>query len=506
MAISIPEPAIREASGPSGNGGPRIAIIGAGMSGICMAIKLEDAGIASYTIFEQANEVGGTWRDNTYPGLTCDVPSRYYSYSFRPNPDWTHVFPPGPEVQAYFKRVADERDIRTHIRFGTEVASARYENGKWWITAGDGEECFDVLITATGILRVPRYPDIAGLDTFGGPVFHSSRWDHSVPLSDKRIGLIGTGSSGVQITAELGGNVRHLSVFQRTAQWIFPWPNPRYSVLTRSALRRWPRLSTLPYQFWGMFVLTLFGRAPVQPGWQRSVFRTLCRWNLRLSVRDAAVRRKLTPPYEPMCKRQIFAARFYRAVQNRSVDVVSEAIDHIEPDGVVTADGVLHELDLLVLATGFHAHAYVQPMEIIGENGVTLDQAWADGPQAYRSVAVPGFPNMFMMMGPHSPVGNQSLVPIAEDQADYALWWIKQIRDGHVATAAPTAEATRQYNASMKAAMPQTVWVTGCNSWYLGKDGLPELFPWVPERHREMMRRPELADFDVRAPVSARGS
>jgi cation diffusion facilitator CzcD-associated flavoprotein CzcO len=327
-----------------------------------------------------------------------------------------------------------------------------------------------------------------------------------VSLPDKRIGLIGTGSSGVQITAELGGNVRHLTVFQRTAQWVFPWPNPRYSALTRAALRRWHWLNTLIYRVWELLLPNFFGRAPVQPGWQRNVFRMGCRWNLRLSVPDPALRQKLTPTYEPMCKRQIFAARFYRAVQKPNVDVVTAPIDHVEPNGVVTADGALHELDLLVLATGFDTHAYVAPLQITGENGLTLDQAWADGPQAYRSVAVPRFPNMFMMMGPHSPVGNQSLVPIAEDQADYALWWIKQIRDGRLAAAAPTVEATRRYNASMKAAMPQTVWVTGCNSWYLGKDGLPELFPWVPERHRELLRRPEVADFHVRAPVTASGS
>jgi cation diffusion facilitator CzcD-associated flavoprotein CzcO len=178
--------------------------------------------------------------------------------------------------------------------------------------------------------------------------------------------------------------------------------------------------------------------------------------------------------------------------------VITEAIDHIEPSGIVTADGVLHELDLLIFATGFDARAYVRPMEIIGEGGRTLDEVWADGPMAYRSVAVPGFPNLFMMVGPHSPIGNQSLVPIAEDQANYVMWWIEQLRAGRVLAAAPTEAATKQYNEDMKAAMPQTIWVTGCSSWYLGKDGLPELFPWTPETHHELLRHPELADFDVR--------
>ena len=476
----------------------KIAIIGAGMSGLCMAVKLQEAGIDSYTIFEKADDVGGTWRDNTYPGLTCDVPSRYYSYSFRPNPDWSHLLPPGPEIQAYFRQVADERVIRPHIRFGADVTSARYDDGQWWLTTADGEEKFDVLITATGVLRVPRYPDIPGRETFAGPAFHSSRWNHSVSLPDKRIGLIGTGSTGVQITAELGGKVRQLTVFQRTAQWICPMPNLRYSPLTRAALRRWPKLNDMAYRFWGWYVRFMFGRAPIRPGFQRRSFQAQCRLNLRLSVRDPELRAKLTPKDQPMCKRLIFAGHFYRSVRQPGVEVVTEPIDHIEPRGVVTSDGTLHELDLLVYATGFDARAYVRPLEVIGENGLTLDEAWADGPRAYRSVAVPGFPNLFMLMGPHSPIGNQSLVPIAEDQADYAMWWIKEIRDGRVVNAAPTEAATKEYNDSMKAAMPQTIWVTGCNSWYLGKDGLPELFPWTPERHRELLRQPELADFDIR--------
>jgi cation diffusion facilitator CzcD-associated flavoprotein CzcO len=475
-----------------------IAIIGAGMSGLCMAAKLQDAGVESYTIFETADEVGGTWRDNTYPGLSCDVPSRFYSYSFRPNPDWSRFMSPGPEIQRYFRQVATERRIRPHIRFGMEVTSAQYRDGRWWLTTRAGEEPFDILITATGVLRVPRYPDITGLDTFAGAMFHSSRWDHSVSLPDKRIGLIGTGSTGVQITAELGGKVKELNVFQRTPQWIFPTPNLRYSRLTKAVLQRWPALNGVGYRFWQIYIENSLGRATVEPCWQRRLMTALCRWNLRFSVRDPELRRKLTPNYQAMCKRQVLAGHYYQAMQKPGVHLVTEAIDHVEPRGVVTADGTLYELDLLVLATGFDARAYVRPMQLVGDNGLTLDEAWADGPHAYRSVAVPGFPNLFMLMGPHSPIGNQSLITIAEDQADYAMWWINQIREGRVISAAPTESATKDYNESMKAAMPQTVWLTGCKSWYLGKDGLPELFPWTPIRHRELLATPQADDFDVR--------
>ncbi|BBY42262.1 flavin-containing monooxygenase [Mycolicibacterium celeriflavum] len=476
----------------------KVAIVGAGMSGICMAIKLQEAGIDDYVIYESADDVGGTWRDNTYPGLTCDVPSRFYSYSFKPNPNSSRFMAPGPEIHSYFRQVANERGIRSRIRFGTEVTSAHHRDGRWWVGTSAGEEPFDVLVTATGVLRVPRCPDIAGLETFAGPSFHSSRWDHSLSLSDKRIGLIGTGSTGVQITSELGGKVRELTVFQRTPQWVYPSPNMRYRPITKAALQRWPILNRLGYRFWQTYIENSLGRATVERCWQRRLMSAMCRWNLRLSVRDPELRRKLTPDYQPMCKRIVLSGHYYQSIQKPGVHLVTEAIDHIEPGGVVTADGARHELDVLVFATGFDAHAYVRPMEIVGPDGSTLDELWENGAHAYRSVALPGFPNLFMLMGPHSPVGNQSLVIIAEDQADYVMWWINQIHDGRVLTAAPTEAATKEYNEDMKAAMPQTVWLTGCNSWYLGKDGLPELFPWRPSRHRELLQVPDVADFEVR--------
>jgi len=479
----------------------RVAIIGAGMSGICMAIKLQDAGIDSFVIYEQASEIGGTWRDNTYPGLICDVPSRYYSYSFRPNPEWSRLTPPRREIQSYFLDVVEERKLRSHIRFNTPVDSARSRDGQWWIRTASGEELFDVLVTATGILRIPNYPDIPGLDSFAGPMFHSARWDHSVTLPDKRIGLIGTGSTGVQITTALGGKVKGLIVFQRTPQWVMPWLNSFYGPWTKAAIRRWPALGRPGYWFWGLYMRTLIGSAPVKPCPQRSLLAALCRWNLKLSVRNRALRGKLTPTDQPLCRRLILGPGYYAAIQQPGVEVVTAAIDHIEPRGVVTADGVLHELDALVLATGFNARAYTAPMQVYGEDGRSLDEAWVNGPRAYRSVAVPGFPNMFTMMGPHSPVGNQSLIPIAEDQANYAMWWIKWIRDGSITAAAPTEAATKTYNDELKAAMPQTMWVTGCNGWYLGKDGLPELFPWHPDRHTELLRWPVLTDYEVKTPA-----
>ncbi|MGB3355446.1 MAG: NAD(P)/FAD-dependent oxidoreductase [Mycobacterium sp.] len=476
----------------------RVAIIGAGMSGLCMAATLQDAGIDDFTIFEKAYDVGGTWRDNTYPGLHCDVPSRYYSYSFRPNPEWSHLLSPGAEIHKYLRQVAGERDIVEHIRFGTEVTVARYRDDHWWVTTAEGDEPFDVLITATGVLRVPRYPDIPGLNTFAGRSFHSSQWDHSIVLADKRIGLIGTGSTGVQITSALAGTVREINIFQRTPQWVYAWPNRQVSELNRAALRRSHRLNGALYAMWGYIFTRFFGTAVVKPGLRRKIIQAQCRLNLRLAVRDKELRAKLTPRDQPLCKRMVFAGHYYRSLRKPGVHVTTQPIDRVEPRGVVTADGEVHELDLLVLATGFDARAYVRPLDIVGEGGLSLADAWADGPAAYRSVAVPGFPNMFMLMGPHSPVGNNSLVPVAEDQARYATWWINQLRERRIASVSPTGAATAAYGDAMKAAMPQTVWTTGCSSWYLDKHGLPELFPWAPQRYSELLRAPDMADFDVR--------
>jgi cation diffusion facilitator CzcD-associated flavoprotein CzcO len=355
----------------------------------------------------------------------------------------------------------------------------------------------DFLISACGFLHHPRYPEIEGLESFAGDMFHSARWDHSVPLRGKRIGLVGTGSTGVQITCGLSQEAGRLEIFQRTAQWVFPGRNPEYSAATQRIMRRLPLLNRAAYRFWQYYFEHLIGRAVVQPGWQRRFVDLLCRLNLR-TVKDPLLRAKLTPDHEPMCKRLVVSANFYKAVQQPNVDVVVRGIDHVEPKGIVTTDGKLHELDVLVLATGFDAHAYLRPMELHGPGGITLDDAWRDGPRAYRTVALPGFPNFFMLMGPHSPIGNQSMVIVAETQAGYAMQLIRMFMDGELDSVSPSAEATERFNAEMRAAMPNTIWTTGCNSWYLGKDGLPELWPFTPERHREMLRAPALEELEIR--------
>ncbi|MGH3519892.1 MAG: flavin-containing monooxygenase [Haloechinothrix sp.] len=476
---------------------PTVVIVGAGMSGICMGIKLKQAGIESFTIYEKGSSVGGTWRDNTYPGLSCDVPSRFYQYSFRSNPDWTHLFSPGREIWEYFDRAADEYDLGPHITFNTEVLGADFANGRWRIRTSDGKETVaDFLISATGVLHHPRYPDIEGLDTFAGAAFHSARWDHDAELAGKRVGVVGTGSTAVQLTSDIARKVERLLVFQRSAQWVFPVPNWRYSRHTRATYRRIPALSRIGYLGYKKLLDVTIFRAVIEPGWQRWLMSSICRLNLR-TVRDPELRRALTPDYQPMCKRLVMAPHFYREVQRANVDIVTEGIQRVEPRGIVTRDGRLHELDVLVLATGFDSHAYVRPMELAGVAGITLEEAWRHGPRAYRTVALPGFPNFFMLMGPHSPIGNYSLVAIAETQVRFVMKWISRWCAGEVATLVPTEEATERFNLQMRAAMPSTVWVTGCRSWYLGKDGVPELWPWTPAKHEAMLREPDPAEFHL---------
>lgn len=475
---------------------PSIAIIGAGMSGLCLAAKLKLAGIDSFTIYEQATDLGGTWRDNTYPGLTCDVPSRFYQFRFAPNPDWTRWFSAGREIGRYFDGVADRLGVREHVELGAEVVAARQRDARWEIElAGGRTVSADFLVTATGILRIPNVPDIPGVEDFEGAIFHSARWDHSVSVEGRRVAVVGTGSTGAQIVAGLAGVAGRVDLYQRTPQWILPMANPRYSRLTRALHRRVPALGRLAYDRWK----ALFGwlvEGFVRPCGRRRVLQAMCRLHLR-TVKDPALRAALTPDYQPMCKRIVVSSAFYRAIQREDVGLVTDGIARIVADGIVTADGTHHPADVIALATGFDAHAHMRPMRIENADGLSLDEAWADGPRAHMTMQVPGFPNFFAMLGPHSPVGNYSLTEIAETQADHVIGWVRRWQAGAFDTVAPTEAATARFNAEMRRAMPGTVWATGCSSWYLGADGLPELWPWTPARHRELLSEVDPADYTV---------
>ena len=471
---------------------PRVAIIGAGMSGIGMAVQLQRAGIDDFHLYEQWSDFGGTWHANTYPGLSCDVPSRYYQYTFAPNPDWTHFFSPGEEIQAYLHGVADDHGLRAKTSFSTRVADATWtDEGRWRLETADGQAGdYDFIISAVGGLVHTRKPDIPGLASFGGASFHSAEWDHSVPLDGRRIAVIGTGSTGMQITRALAPRAGRFQLYQRTPQWVFPLANRRYTKFTKWLYRRFPNLNALGYKLSKKTFEQAFATATVEDGFWRKAVAFGCKRNLR-SVSDPELRRRFTPDYVPMCKRLVMGTGFYKQFERPNVDLVDQGIDHVCEDGIVTSDGVLHELDVIVLATGFDAHAFVRPMELTGPDGLKLSAVWESEPFAYRSVGLPGFPNVLMLIGPHSPFGNQSLFAISENQQRFAMDVIEGWRRGEHDGISPTLEATERFNAEMREAMPNTVWATGCDSWYIGKDGLPSAWPWLPARHEEILRRRE---------------
>jgi cation diffusion facilitator CzcD-associated flavoprotein CzcO len=478
---------------------PRIAVIGAGMSGICMAAQLQRAGIASYTVFEKADRIGGTWRDNTYPGLTCDVPSRFYQFTFAPNPEWTHLFPSGSEIWSYFDSVARQYGVFEHIRFGCTVTAAEFVDTAWQIRTSDGMlETYDFVIAATGILHHPVYPRIDGLDRFAGAMFHSARWDHTVPIAGRRVGVIGTGSTGAQIVCSLAGNAREVTILQRTAQWTLPLGNRPISAPVRWLHRHIPPLNLLSYLFWRS-AFEFFTPALTAPGLRRRAVQWLSRRQLN-KVADPLLRQQLTPDYEPGCRRLVVTRTFYDIVQRPDTRLVTDPIAHVEPAGIRLASGELVEIDVLVLATGFDAHAYFRPMNVVGRDGLDIADAWADGPRGYQTVAIHGFPNFFTMMGPNSPVGNYALTAIAESQSGYVMRWIDRWRSGEISTVEPRREAADRFNLEVNAAMPKTIWASGCSSWYLGQNGQPELFPWTPDRHRSMLRRIDRADYRIHAP------
>jgi cation diffusion facilitator CzcD-associated flavoprotein CzcO len=476
---------------------PRVIIMGAGMSGMCMGIQLLKAGIQNFVIYEKKDTIGGTWRENTYPGLTCDIPSFFYTYSFEPNPRWTHRFPPGSEIQQYFLNVFHKYGLDNYTRFKEEVTEARYEDGRWKVRTSSGiEDSAEFLVSAAGILHHPAMPDIPGLDTFKGAMFHSARFDHSVPQQGKRIGVVGTGSTAVQMMEPLSQVAERVFMFQRTAQWIYPMGNKEFSKRWINLMTRYPGLPTMIYHL-QKDLLDWFLPAVVKPGLRRRFLAYLCKKHLD-KVRDPVLRAKLTPDYQPGCKRLIMSGTFYDTIQKPNVTLVTDGIEKIEPEGIRLKTGELIALDVMILATGFNAHAYMRPTKMYGENGLSLEQAWQQGPKALRSLAMPGFPNFFMLMGPHCPVGNYSLIAVAEYATNHIMKFIRMFMEQRFDQIAPRPEAVAAFYKDVAGAMPQTIWSTGCKSWYYGPTGQPELWPWTAKKFEHDLKEPNLAEYEAR--------
>ncbi len=452
----------------------RFVVIGAGISGVLMAIKLLERGYRNLVILEKAGTMGGTWRDNVYPGVACDVAAHLYSYSFAQNPWWGSRYAAGADIWAYYHGVARHFGVLPLIHYHQDVASAAFEDGVWRVTTQAGEvHLADVVIAATGRLHQPIMPRIEGLHSFAGALFHTARWDKSIKLTGKRIGVIGTGSSATQIVTALSGKVAKLTLFQRTAQWVYPVKDTPNSLWRQLGFWFSPKRAK-DYYLQLRRETEARGKAATSSEEGRQARDQVC-IDAHAAIRDPELRAKLTPDYAVGCKRLVFSDGFHEAVQHPSIAVVTEAIDRVVPEGVLTEDGTLHPLDVLALATGFDAHAYIRPMRVTGEGGVTLDEVWADLPLSYRSIAIPQMPNFLMINGPYSPGGTSSVVGIAEVQVDYILQLIERIAERGV-TLAPRAQPSQAWLEAIRTKAKDSVWGNGgCQSWYLDKTGTPTL-------------------------------
>jgi cation diffusion facilitator CzcD-associated flavoprotein CzcO len=474
--------------------GPRVVIVGAGISGVLMGVKLRERGFRDFVILEKADTLGGTWRDNVYPGVACDVAAHLYVYSFAPNPAWRSRYAKGPDIWKYYHDVARRYGVTPHIQYRKEVVSAEFQGAGWTVRTGDGAVyAADIVVVASGRLHHPVLPDIPGAATFAGPSFHSARWDRSVELAGKRVGLIGTGSTATQIVTALAGEVAELKLFQRTPQWVFPVQDTPVPWWRRLAFRLWPGHAR-NYYYSLRSQTEARGRAAAGDREARLARDRQCIDALG-AVRDPALRARLTPAYEVGCKRLVMSGGFYEAVQKPGVDVVTTPIDHVEPAGVVTGDGKLQGLDVLVFATGFDAHAYLRPIKVAGERGIALDEVWRDLPLTYRSVAVPHMPNFFLINGPYSPGGTASVVGIVETQVAYLMQLIERIAAKAVLLA-PREAASLAWLEDVRARAKASVWGTGgCQSWYLDRTGTPTIDPTPLSDLQVQLAKPDFGDF-----------
>ena len=477
-----------------------IAIIGAGFAGIGAAIQLLESGVESITIFERAGEIGGTWRDNTYPGAACDIPSHVYSLSFEPNPNWSRRYASSDEIQDYLLGVVDKWQLRQKMKLNTEIVEARFDEGSgaWTLTTGTGESfSARAVIAGVGGLVDPAYPSIPGLDEFEGEMMHTARWNHDIDLSDKRVAVIGTGASAVQVVPSIAPIVACLSVFQRTPGWVIAKFDAFYPSWIRKLLARVPfflRASRL-MKYWtsevrGPFV---FSNSKVLSRMGAS----LSMWHLRRQVKDAELRRKLTPDFQFGCKRILISDDYWSSFERDNVDLVTDSIQSIERSGLRTQDGALHEVDAIVLATGFKLGLATAPFPVIGLGGRTLDEAWKNGAVAYKGMTVSGFPNWFIMMGPNTGPGHTSVLVFTEAQIAHALQAIHKLRDENLKYMHIRQDVQDEFNVEIRERMKRMVW-GGCKSWYLNPDGSnSSLYPGFASEYVIRTRKLDPSDYEL---------
>lgn len=407
---------------------PRVAVIGAGFGGLAAAVAVRD--VADLTVLDRGDDVGGVWRDNTYPGAACDVPSHLYSFSFAAEHRWSRRFAPQRDILAHLRRVADDYGLRPHLRLRTEVTEARFDDDRsvWRLTTAAGEVLeADVVVPACGQLTRPVRPHVPGIDSFRGAVLHSAHWDHSVDLRGRRVAVVGTGASGIQIVPAIADDVARLTVFQRSAAHLVPKPDRRYSALHRALFRRfpaWPRAVRAAL----MAFFERAGALPVQPA--PTAVQLALRGLLRAGVPDDALRARLQPEHPAGCRRILVSSDYHRTLRRPHVDLVTAPITRVTADGVVTADGARHQVDVVVLATGFAAADFLAPMKVFGRDGLELSDEWRDGVRAHLGMTVPGFPNLFLVHGPNTALRAGSVVHMIECQAAYVRQAMRRVAGG----------------------------------------------------------------------------
>jgi cation diffusion facilitator CzcD-associated flavoprotein CzcO len=472
-----------------------VAVIGAGLAGLCMAIELERAGNHAFTIFEKGNDVGGVWRENVYPGAGCDSPSHLYSYSFEQHDPWTRRYARQPEVLDYLRRCARKYGIESHLKLGTEITRVSFDSDAqvWRLrTAAGQEHRARVLVTATGQLSRPRLPDIAGRAEFTGRAFHSAQWDPHHDLSGRTVAVVGNGCSAVQIVPQVAARVKRLFVFQRSPKWIIPKWDRRFRPVARSPFRRFPWLQKLNRGLW-FLLADLIAYSPTRRGLSGRALTTLARLHLRRQISDPDLRSRLTPTFAVGCNRMILSNDYYPAIARANVELVSEGIGRIVPNGVETADGRVREVDTIIYATGFQATRFLTPIEIEGPDG-RLSDVWRDGASAYLGIAVPGFPNFFMLDGPNTSPTNNSIVSMIESQVRYVIGCLAMIRKSGAIEVRPDIFA--EYQRNLASWLEDTVWNGECRSWYKTESGrITNTWPLRAYRYWLATRRPSPAQF-----------
>jgi cyclohexanone monooxygenase len=475
---------------------PTIAIIGAGAGGLLMGIRLKRAGIDSFTIFERSDGVGGTWRDNAYPGAACDIQSHMYSYSFELNPNWSRPYGTQPELLAYFEHCADKYHLRPHLRCNLGIAEARWDDDgcHWNLTAEDGSTHeADILVSALGMLNAPNYSDIPGLEDFRGSCFHSARWDHGIDLQGKRIGSIGTGASSVQFLPEVAKVAKRLHIFQRSPVWVMPKVDDEFTEEERADFARLGRARLHRWKIFARYErMTSFRVADKTTSERESIARA----HLARVIPDEDLRKRLTPDFPIGCKRLLLTNDYLPIFNRDNVELVTSRISRVTPNGVRTEDGREREIDVLILGTGFKASEHLGAVDIYGESGRRLADQWADGAEAHLGITVKGFPNLFMLYGPNTNQGGNSIIFIHESQVHYIMQAVRRLRRkrGALTVKGPVQDA---YNAKIQKAMAGTVWDGGCTNYFRGPSGkITTQFPYPARQYWAWTRRFKANDFE----------